>query len=255
MTWVLSDILRVAAQGRRLSRFAPMRLANVHELIRDAVRWAGGVLSVEGLSPEERRLLAPTTATEAPAGGSTAAEDWADRGWDDRLLGELRPLEERRALGQFLTPHPIVRVMVDWIRRHCPGQVVDAGCGTGRFAIAASRALPDARVIAIDIDPVATLLCRAQVQRLGLQNVEVRCADYVREDLGLQDCRTALSGRPGEVRAAGNGRAAHSAGGGLRGRPPLLRSRVRPAGPSRPRRAGAGAPYLHQTSISRTSAI
>ena len=51
-------------------------------------------------------------------------------------------------------------------RRRCRiGQVLDLGCGTGILAIAAARALPAARVVAVDNDPVAVAVARANVRR------------------------------------------------------------------------------------------
>lgn len=42
--------------------------------------------------------------------------------------------------------------------------VLDLGCGSGVLAIAAARALPDARIIASDIDPIATNVARANAR-------------------------------------------------------------------------------------------
>lgn len=122
------------------------------------------------------------------------ADPWAQ--W----LRAGRSTQQRRDLGQFFTPLPIVRVMVDWVARHDPAWVVDAGCGTGRFAIEAAQRLPRAQVIAMDNDPAATLLCRAQVQSLGLPNVAVRCDDFLRTDLRLGEGTAAFVANPPYVR-------------------------------------------------------
>jgi adenine-specific DNA-methyltransferase len=168
-------------------------------LIRYAAEWAGG-LPVDGLSEKERDLL--TLATDVPVMFPAPLPQTSEMP-DDPLAAALlriRPLNERRELGQFLTPLPIVKVMVDWVKRKNPGQVVDAGCGTGRFAIAAARQMPSARIIAVDSDPVATLLCRAYVQRFRLDNVEVRCADFLADALPLDESRAAFIGNPPYVR-------------------------------------------------------
>lgn len=168
-------------------------------LIRYAAQWAGG-LPAAGLSESEQALLA--LAMDSPAVFPPMHPLTAEMP-DDPLAGALvrmRPIHERRDLGQFLTPLPIVKVMVDWVRRKNPGQVVDAGCGTGRFAIAAARRMPHARVIAVDSDPVATLLCRAYARRFRLKNVEVRCADFLKDPLTLDPSRTAFIGNPPYVR-------------------------------------------------------
>jgi len=52
----------------------------------------------------------------------------------------------------------------DLARRRRFARVLDLGCGTGILAIAAARALPDARVLAVDNDPVATAVARANAR-------------------------------------------------------------------------------------------
>src|SRR5262245_17803905 len=54
-------------------------------------------------------------------------------------------------------------------RRHHHARVLDLGCGSGVLAIAAARAFPRAHVLAVDNDPVATAVARANVRvnRLG----------------------------------------------------------------------------------------
>ena len=170
----------------------------------DAVRQAvEGAPELRGhlLSAKERELVARLSLLEAETPCPTAkARSLEDYGHLEELLLNARSIEERRVLGQFLTPHPIVDLMVRWVQQQGPEQVVDAGCGTGRFAIAAARAMPETRMLAVDADPVAALLCRAQVTRLGLDNIEVRCADFLHDDIPLGGGRTAFVGNPPYVR-------------------------------------------------------
>jgi ribosomal protein L11 methyltransferase len=49
-------------------------------------------------------------------------------------------------------------------RRSRPARIVDLGCGTAVLAIAAARVFPAARVLAVDNDPVATAVARANVR-------------------------------------------------------------------------------------------
>jgi ribosomal protein L11 methyltransferase len=51
------------------------------------------------------------------------------------------------------------------VRRRHLARVLDLGCGTGVLAIAAARALPHARVLASDNDPVAVAVARDNVRR------------------------------------------------------------------------------------------
>lgn len=167
------------------------------------MKWAdqcAGGLPEDSLTPAERRLLS----VARNLGSTNLPRETGDLCRSDdglvALLKQLRTSEKQRDIGQFFTPPAIVRAMVDWVRRREPVQVVDAGCGTGRFAIEAAQALPEARIIAIDSDPVATLLCRARVKRAGLTNVEVRCGDFLHDDLRLEPGSAAFLGNPPYVR-------------------------------------------------------
>lgn len=115
-------------------------------------------------------------------------------------LADLRSVDSKRSLGQFFTPWSIVKPMVDWVCEQRPVQIIDAGCGTGRFAIAAAQSLPQVQVLAVDSDPMATLICRAHGQRLGLANLSVICDDYLHARLPLVPGRAAFIGNPPYVR-------------------------------------------------------
>jgi ribosomal protein L11 methyltransferase len=60
--------------------------------------------------------------------------------------------------------------------RHTFVRVLDLGCGSGVLAIAAARLLPAARVLAVDDDPVATAVARANT-RLNRVAARVRVID------------------------------------------------------------------------------
>lgn len=80
-----------------------------------------------------------------------------------RLKGPL----ERRPAGAFFTPADIVRPMVEWVLGEQIDQVVDAGAGSGRFAAAVLRQRPTMRVLAVESDPILSLLCRAHLRNVG----------------------------------------------------------------------------------------
>lgn len=83
-------------------------------------------------------------------------------------LGELfaraRAPEQRRRLGATYTPDAIVSAMVEWAAAEgSPDRVVDPGAGSGRFTIAAAKRFPRADLVAVEIDPLAALLTRANL--------------------------------------------------------------------------------------------
>ena len=55
-------------------------------------------------------------------------------------LCALRSPEERRPMGATYTPQSIVAAMTKWVGTRKPSRVVDPGCGSGRFIVAAGRA-------------------------------------------------------------------------------------------------------------------
>ena len=58
--------------------------------------------------------------------------------------------QTRRAAGLTLTPAWLVERMLDEVASDGFETIVDCGAGTGRFAIAAARRFPAARVIAVE---------------------------------------------------------------------------------------------------------
>jgi len=63
------------------------------------------------------------------------------------------------------------------VRRRQFRSVLDLGCGTGVLAIAAARAIPGARVLAVDNDPLAVAIARANARLNGAgQRVHVIAA-------------------------------------------------------------------------------
>jgi len=63
-------------------------------------------------------------------------------------------------------------------RRRTIANVLDLGCGSGILAIAAARALPHARVLATDNDPVAVAVATANAKANGVETrIAFACAD------------------------------------------------------------------------------
>jgi ribosomal protein L11 methyltransferase len=57
--------------------------------------------------------------------------------------------------GSHATTALCLRAIQDAVRRRRPGRVLDLGCGSGILAMAVSKLVPAARVLAVDLDPVS----------------------------------------------------------------------------------------------------
>lgn len=117
----------------------------------------------------------------------------------DALCSIRSPLE-RRPLGAFYTRPTIVEPMVEWAFEQNPTRFVDPGCGSGRFSVAAAARQRSLSIVAIDLDPVATLLTRAALAAVGAKNARVLNADYLTVDIPQVDGRSAFVANPPYVR-------------------------------------------------------
>ncbi|HVO03136.1 MAG TPA: hypothetical protein VMT54_13105 [Candidatus Cybelea sp.] len=118
-------------------------------------------------------------------------------------FAKIRTPPERRKLGATYTPPVMVDAMLAWAAREAgPIQrVVDPGAGSGRFLMAVARRFPAAELIAVEIDPAAALLLRANLAVLGLTDrVRILIDDYRAIDLPPIEGRTLFIGNPPYVR-------------------------------------------------------
>lgn len=121
-------------------------------------------------------------------------------------LGELflalRSPRVRREQGAVYTPAPIVKAMIEWSQGVAtPVRVIDPGCGSGRYLVAAARAFPKAHLIACDLDPLATLMTRANAEVLGFADrLDVRVGDFRTLEVSDTDGPTLYIGNPPYVR-------------------------------------------------------
>lgn len=141
---------------------------------------------VPGWSPAEDALVAAALAAPAvpaPDRACLAAIRDAVRAGAD-VLGDafcaLRPAAARRPHGATYTPPAIVEAMVRWAAADpAPARVVDPGTGSARFLLAAAAAFPRARLIGVELDPLAALTARANLAICGLADrAHVIVADY-----------------------------------------------------------------------------
>jgi len=114
----------------------------------------------------------------------------------------LRSPEVRRRQGAVYTPRRIVDAMVAWAAgEKLPVRIVDPGAGSGRFLLAAGKAFPDAELIAVETDPLAALMLRANAAALNMAGrLALRLEDYRAVVLPPVDGPTLFLGNPPYVR-------------------------------------------------------
>lgn len=173
---------------------------NESDLLASAL--ALGAHDVAGWSAEEEALCANLR----PASDAVANRLRGIIAAGDDPLGAafcaLRTPAVRRSQGATYTPQSIVQAMVAWARNEAhPERIVDPGVGSGRFIVAAGRALPDARLIGIDLDPVAAVIARGHIAAANLaRRAEVRLGDYREAKLPAITGQTLYIGNPPYVR-------------------------------------------------------
>ncbi|WP_404369906.1 N-6 DNA methylase [Corallococcus coralloides] len=100
---------------------------------------------------------------------------------DEELLVHRFPGIDRKAVGAFYTPAPIVERTLALALAHLgdgPLTVVDPACGAGAFLAAAARHRPDARLCGLELDEGVARLCQARVP-----GADVRVGDALRGGL------------------------------------------------------------------------
>lgn len=114
----------------------------------------------------------------------------------------IRSREKRRNVGATYTPHKIVDAMIQWAARNGePARVVDPGIGSGRFASAAARRFPNAKLIGVDIDSLALLMARANACIQGYADrLHLEHGDYRAVALSPIEGKTLFIGNPPYVR-------------------------------------------------------
>ena len=156
------------------------------------------------LSPAERKLVTVLQKGLLEPFDVEATSAAILRGADP--LGDafslIRSTRTRRDSGAVYTPHPIVHSMIRWLAsQSAPKRIVDPGAGSGRFILAAGEAFPDAELVAVEMDPLAALMLRANLAVRGMANrTTVLVLDY--REVRLPRCAgmTAFVGNPPYVR-------------------------------------------------------
>lgn len=115
---------------------------------------------------------------------------------------EQNSSQERRSYGITLTPEWLVRRMVNLASRFGEfDRVVDAGCGTGRFALAAAERFRKAMVVGIETHAELVSLAQSAASAHGLTaRVNILEQDYRSAELPTLNGRTLFIGNPPYVR-------------------------------------------------------
>jgi hypothetical protein len=159
----------------------------------------------QALSAGERQLVS-TSKNFAPSRHRIALARAAIRSGEDPLgdmFSSIRSAAERREIGAVYTPATIVQSMITWLKGQdrAPARIVDPGAGSGRFILAAGAAFPKAHLVAIEMDPLAALMLRANLAaRRWTKRTRILVADYRKAKLPAITGRTAYCGNPPYLR-------------------------------------------------------
>lgn len=189
------------AVRRAGSKRAEMNIETEQQLIALCLALIGGQ---DALSAAERMIATRASASTFKQQDIEAIRKAISGGADP--LGEafssIRSAAARRAAGAVYTPVPIIRSMMTWlVGQGAPARIVDPGAGSGRFILAAGKAFPDAQLVAVEMDPMAALMLRANVRAHGwTDRATVLVMDY--REVKLPRCAgvTAFIGNPPYVR-------------------------------------------------------
>ena len=155
------------------------------------------------LFPDEGRLAGAVADLPDPDPVQVAEARSAIQAGEDPLgaaFSRVRDAAARRRDGAVYTPGHLIDPMVDWTLAQQPARIVDAGAGSGRFLAAVLRREPGLEAIAVDRDPLATLMTRAMLAVLKATRARVIQADYTTVTLPGSAGRTAFLGNPPYVR-------------------------------------------------------
>ena len=156
------------------------------------------------LSAPERELIRTSTSASISPTDVEATRNKIMRGADPlgEVFTEIRSAQDRRTTGAVYTPHPIVNSMMSWLASNgTPDRIVDPGAGSGRFILAAGEAFPEATLVAVEMDPMAALMLRANLNVRGWAGrATVLVNDYRKVKLPKHRGTTAFIGNPPYVR-------------------------------------------------------
>lgn len=119
-----------------------------------------------------------------------------------------------------LVPRPETEALVIWALDLLKGieqpRIADLGTGSGAIALALAGARADAQVLAIDVSPEAIAVATANRDRLGRNQVALRCASWL-EDLPVEPAFDLIVSNPPYIDVSDP----HLSGDGVRYEPRL----------------------------------
>jgi len=115
---------------------------------------------------------------------------------------DVRSADVRRESGAVYTPYKIVEAMLGWAATiGVPNRIVDPGAGSGRFLIESGRQFKKASLVAVETDPLAALMTRANLAAVGMADrASVLVRDFRAAEFEKIDGRTLYIGNPPYVR-------------------------------------------------------
>lgn len=179
---------------------APRLIKNERELVALCLALMG---PRPNLSPPERALAKGVRPLAEPA-LVKRARDYIRKGADPLggVFLRLRTPAVRRDMGAVYTPDPIIQSMLNWSAdQGAPERVVDPGAGSGRYLLAAAERFPNAKLVGVELDPLAALMLRANIAARGLTaRATVVVEDFRLAELPSVKGRTLYLGNPPYVR-------------------------------------------------------
>jgi len=156
------------------------------------------------LTPEENAWIKQNTSNATPKPPKAQIVNNILQGNDPlhTAFCLARNQDKRRIMGQTNTPIEIVQSILHWLQhQENPDRIIDCGSGSGRFSYTAARLFPNAKIIAIEKDPLIALILRANLAVLGISHrVEILVQDYQNTQLPNIRGTTAFIGNPPYVR-------------------------------------------------------
>lgn len=183
----------------RAAEVITSELKLAHLAISLGARHTGGALSAAEKALAGRALRGTEVPTERVVGQIRGQIEVGGDPLGDAFC-RLRDAATRRTYGAVYTPDALIDPMVAWTLKQEPDRIVDAGVGSGRFLAAVARRSPRTRLVGLDLDPLATLMTRANLAVLGCLDLCVLQDDYTTLQLPEFQGTTAFLGNPPYVR-------------------------------------------------------